>query len=352
MVVDLPGAVRPEEAGHHARPHGEGQAVDGESCRRTVSSDPCASIISAPSCVVRDRTGCQRPAAGCQWGGRPAPRWGFPHPGGGRPHGRPASAAFTLTAGSIWVDTRRRGAWRADAARPGRPGRSAWAPAAAGAGHAGGRLAGGDLRASIDWPVGGWANALLYAAAALGRAGAAALVLRGLGRLQRERFRALLGVEIAAPPRARPAPGRWRLVRAWRAPATWRQLGYHLLAAGRRDRSAGLLVGGLLVGPGAGRRLSPAGRATAGGSGRPRCGRAGGGRAAAAAPWVARGVARADDGGRAVAARPQPGRGAGAAGRDAGPQPGRDRGRRPTPSAAASSATCTTAPSSGWCPWP
>jgi signal transduction histidine kinase len=60
----------------------------------------------------------------------------------------------------------------------------------------------------------------------------AVLLLWWLGTLstvQRARFRAVLGVEIPAPPRA---PGRWplRLGRAWRTADTWRQLGYHLLA--------------------------------------------------------------------------------------------------------------------------
>ena len=54
--------------------------------------------------------------------------------------------------------------------------------------------------------------------------------VQGLGRLQRSRFRAVLGVEIPAPP-GRAAGGRLpRPLRAWQAPATWRQLGYHLLA--------------------------------------------------------------------------------------------------------------------------
>ncbi|HEX7149397.1 MAG TPA: histidine kinase, partial [Actinomycetota bacterium] len=94
----------------------------------------------------------------------------------------------------------------------------------------------------IDGPVGGWELAVLYAAVALG---APALLLRAVrvfGTLQRARFRTLLGIEIPAPPRG-PAGG-WPLlrpVRAWRAPATWRQLGYHLLAL------VGGTAGGALV---------------------------------------------------------------------------------------------------------
>ena len=83
----------------------------------------------------------------------------------------------------------------------------------------------------IAGPVGGWELAVLYPAVAL--AGPALLLwaVRGFGALQRARFRTLLGVEIPAPPRG--TGGGWPLlrpVRAWRAPATWRQLGYHLLA--------------------------------------------------------------------------------------------------------------------------
>jgi signal transduction histidine kinase len=61
-----------------------------------------------------------------------------------------------------------------------------------------------------------------------------------LSAVQRIRFAAVLGVEIPAPPRM---PGRWpqRLARAWRGPAAWRHLGYHLLSV-----PIGLL-GGLAV---------------------------------------------------------------------------------------------------------
>jgi signal transduction histidine kinase len=118
--------------------------------------------------------------------------------------------------------------------------------------------------------------------------------VRGFGALQRARFRAVLGVEITAPPRG--AAGSWALrpVRAWRAPATWRQLGYHLLAL------VGGTVGGVLVaacwsapvlavawfagllgdGPGVLAGLAAALLSVA---------------MLLAAPWVARGVARADE---------------------------------------------------------
>jgi signal transduction histidine kinase len=53
--------------------------------------------------------------------------------------------------------------------------------------------------------------------------------LGALSAVQRVRFAAVLGIEIPAPPRT---PGRWpqRLLRAGRAPAAWRHLGYHLLS--------------------------------------------------------------------------------------------------------------------------
>jgi signal transduction histidine kinase len=93
----------------------------------------------------------------------------------------------------------------------------------------------------VDWPVGGWGRAVLYAAVVL--AGPVLLLwsLRGFGALQRARFRTVLGVEIPAPPRSAAGSRALRPVRAWRAPATWRQLGYHLLAM------TGGTAGGLLV---------------------------------------------------------------------------------------------------------
>jgi signal transduction histidine kinase len=53
--------------------------------------------------------------------------------------------------------------------------------------------------------------------------------VQAFGAVQRARFRTVLGIEIAAPPRVAGSSPQ-RLVRPWRAPATWRQLGYHLLA--------------------------------------------------------------------------------------------------------------------------
>ncbi|HEX8631014.1 MAG TPA: histidine kinase [Catenuloplanes sp.] len=53
--------------------------------------------------------------------------------------------------------------------------------------------------------------------------------VRFFSALQRERFRALLGVGIAAP-RHEPGAGWRRFLRPWTAGSSWRQLGYHLLA--------------------------------------------------------------------------------------------------------------------------
>ena len=118
-------------------------------------------------------------------------------------------------------------------------------------------------------------------------------VVQGFSALQRERFRAVLGVEIVAPPHT--AGGSWLLrpVWAWREPATWRQLGYHLLAM------TGGTAGGLLVGACWSAPLLPAAY-LAGLLGDPRLG-VGLGLAVLsaalvlAAPWLARAVAGADE---------------------------------------------------------
>jgi hypothetical protein len=97
----------------------------------------------------------------------------------------------------------------------------------------------------LDWPVGGWGHALLYAAVVVTWPVLLLLSVRGFGALQRARFRAVLGVEIPAPPGGGTGPWPLRPVRALAAPATWRQLGYHVLAmtggtpAARWSRPAG-----------------------------------------------------------------------------------------------------------------
>jgi signal transduction histidine kinase len=183
-------------------------------------------------------------------------------------------------------------------ARSWRPTMHALAGLAAGAGA--GAVLGGlvviwlaALWSLIDWPVGGWGPAVLYVAVAL--AGPVLLLwsVRGFGALQRARFRTVLGVEIPAPPPG--AAGGWALrpVWAWGAPATWRQLGYHLLAlvggtAGgalvAACWSAPVLAVAYLAGLWGGRRLGIGlGAAVLSAA------------MLLATPWVARGVARADE---------------------------------------------------------
>ena len=94
----------------------------------------------------------------------------------------------------------------------------------------------------IEGPTGGWELAWFYVAVVLAGPVLLLWAVQGLGALQRVRFRAILGVEIAAPPRAA-GGGRWLLrpLTALRAPATWRQLGYHLLTM-VSGTAGGLLV--------------------------------------------------------------------------------------------------------------
>jgi signal transduction histidine kinase len=92
----------------------------------------------------------------------------------------------------------------------------------------------------IHWPVGGWAHAVEYIAAVLAGPVLALWAVQGLAALQRSRLRAALGLEIPAGPRAaerKPWP-----VGPWLAAATWRQLGFHLLAI-----LTGVVGGGLVA---------------------------------------------------------------------------------------------------------
>jgi signal transduction histidine kinase len=82
----------------------------------------------------------------------------------------------------------------------------------------------------VRGPTGHPALPAVYAFAAVAAPLAVLHAVRFASILQRERFRALLGVAIAAPRRVTGAGWR-RLVRPWRAGSTWRQLAYHLLAA-------------------------------------------------------------------------------------------------------------------------
>ena len=145
----------------------------------------------------------------------------------------------------------------------------------------------------IDWPVGSWGHVVLYVAVVLIWPVLLLWGARGFGDLQRARFRAVLGVDIPAPPAA--GAGAWPLRPVWAAPATWRQLGYHALAL-VGGTAGGALVAACWSAP----VLAGAWLAGVGGGARPGVG-VGLGVAVLAvamllvAPWVAGAVARADE---------------------------------------------------------
>ena len=167
--------------------------------------------------------------------------------------------------------------------------------AAAGVGAVGGILLGGlaliwgaAIASLIHWPVGGWALAAAYIAVVVAGPVLALWAVQGLTALQRSRLRATLGLEIPAGPRAaerRPWP-----VGPWLAAATWRQLGFHLLAI-----ITGVIGGGLV----AACWLAPVAAVAYLATGRPPAAAGAAVVAAAglllAAPWVARQVTRADE---------------------------------------------------------
>jgi signal transduction histidine kinase len=139
----------------------------------------------------------------------------------------------------------------------------------------------------VEGPTGRWLLPVLYVAVAV--LGPLTLLpfVRLFSAWQRERFRALLGVEIAAPMHD-PGTGWRRILRPWTAGSTWRQLAYHLLAP---------LLGGLggLVVVFCWAALLPAALWADGISGPWYALWLGGATALLlAAPWVARGVAQAD----------------------------------------------------------
>jgi signal transduction histidine kinase len=144
----------------------------------------------------------------------------------------------------------------------------------------------------LDGPTGAPVLAVVYVVAAVGAPLPVLWCVRGFGAVQRARFRAVLGVEIPAPP---DGAGDWPLrpIRSWRAPTTLRQLAYHLLAL-----VVGTAGGVLVAACWSGVAFAVAYAAGAwGGTPRPGAGLAVVALALAllpAAPWVALGVARAD----------------------------------------------------------
>ena len=152
----------------------------------------------------------------------------------------------------------------------------------------------------VEGPTGGWELAWFYLIVALAGPVLLLWAVQELGALQRARFRTLLQVEIAAPPRGGGRP-LLRPLRAWWAPATWRQLGYHLLTM-ISGTAGGLLVAGCWAAPLlavaylAGRRGAGSG-ATAGLGLAVLWAALGAAALVRAAPWVARSVAEADEAG-------------------------------------------------------
>jgi signal transduction histidine kinase len=87
---------------------------------------------------------------------------------------------------------------------------------------------GSAIASLLGGSVGGVELAVLYVVAALTGPITVLWGVRALTALQRVRFRATLHVEIR-PVRDVAGDGALRLIRPWRSPTTWRQLGYHLL---------------------------------------------------------------------------------------------------------------------------
>src|SRR5919108_3766732 len=144
-----------------------------------------------------------------------------------------------------------------------------------------------------DGPTGARWLAVLYVVAALAVPVALPWCVQAFGAVQRARFRAVLGVEVAAPPRV---AGSWplRLLRPWRSAATWRQLGYHLLAL-----AVGGAGGALVAACWSAAALAPWYADDLWSAARRPGGRLGVTALALAlllaAPWVARGLARVDE---------------------------------------------------------
>ncbi|MEV6601107.1 histidine kinase [Actinoplanes sp. NPDC051346] len=81
----------------------------------------------------------------------------------------------------------------------------------------------------VEGPTGHWTLPVLYAAVAVSGPLAMLGCVRFLSAMQRERFRAVLGLDIAAP-RPDPGTGWHRILHPWTTGTAWRQFAYHLLA--------------------------------------------------------------------------------------------------------------------------
>src|SRR5215831_7725644 len=147
---------------------------------------------------------------------------------------------------------------------------------------------GGAIYSLVHWPVGGWAHAVLYIAVVVIGPVLALWAVQGVAALQRSRLRATLGLDIPAGPHA-PERKPWP-VGPWLTAATWRELGFHLLAL-----VTGVIGGGLV----AACWLAPLAAIAYLAAGHPPAAAGAAAVLAAAlvlaAPWVARQVTRADE---------------------------------------------------------
>jgi len=141
----------------------------------------------------------------------------------------------------------------------------------------------------VHWPVGDWAHVLLYLAMVLAAPVLLLWAVQGLAALQRVRLHATLGLEFPAGERSA-----WRKpwpVGPWRDAATWRQVGYHLLAVLIGGAGGGLVAACWLAPVAAIGYLAAGHTAAVSGAGAVLAGAG----LLLAAPWLARLVARADE---------------------------------------------------------
>src|SRR5712691_1536126 len=141
----------------------------------------------------------------------------------------------------------------------------------------------------VQWPVGGWADAALYVAEVLAAPVLVLWVVQGLTALQRSRLHSTLGLDLPAGERSsrrKPWP-----VGPWRVAATWRQLGFHLLAVLIGGAGGGLVAACWLAPVAAIGYLAAGHTAAVSGAAAVLCAAA----LLLAGPWLARLVAWADE---------------------------------------------------------